>query len=281
MFIDIGPVAIKRNADEKLQVLKDFNRGKIYDGPVVVLTNRFSASASEFFAAALQDYNRAIIVGGTTFGKSTGQNILPLAEDVESEILDSWANDSDIGFMKVTTFKFYRITGKSHQKMGVVPDISLPQLLDALPIGENSYPTALVADSVVKKTYARLLPKLPIQTLWNKSNERVKSNSVFQSIPERLSELYAKLLNPISEIPLQKEAYSQYAHEKETLIALLDLETDKPVTAFDVKLSLLDREILNAIPDSKTVYDIRRSRLKNDIYLEEAYQILSDWIELK
>ncbi|MFT5916967.1 MAG: carboxyl-terminal processing protease [Bacteroidia bacterium] len=281
MFIDVGPVAIKRNADEKLIVLKDFNRGKIYDGPIVVLTNRFSASASEFFAAALQDYNRAVIVGGTTFGKSTGQNIVPLAEDVESEILESWANNSDIGFMKVTTFKFYRITGKSHQKMGVVPDISLPQLLDALPIGEDSYPTALVADSVVKKTYARLLPALPIQTLWNKSNDRVKANSVFQSIPERLSEWYAKLLNPISEIPLQKEAYEKYMAEKKALIALLDLETAKPVSAFNVELSLLDREILMAIPDSKAVYDIRKARLEKDIYLEEAYQILSDWIGLK
>ena len=279
MFIDIGPVAIKKGK-EKATTLKDWNRGTIYNGPMVVLTNRFSASASEFFAAAMQDYNRALVVGGRTFGKSTGQNIMPLSGDFENELLDSWESNNNLGFMKITTFKFYRITGKSHQKEGVVPDIPLPQMLDALDIGEDSYATALPADSIDKKTYARILPSLPKERLWFKSRERVTKHAILKTIPDRLSKLYIRMQDPIAELPLEVEAYAKYMQEKEQVMTLFELQTEQPVKIYDVKLSMLDREIVEITPNARAIYDVKSKRLSKDIYLEEAYSIMLDWLKL-
>jgi carboxyl-terminal processing protease len=135
MFIDIGPVSVLADNHDKKTILKDFNRGMIFNKPIVVIVNGFSASASELFANAIQDYKRGIIIGSKTYGKGTSQQIFPLASDNES-----------MGFIKITKDKFYRINGNSHQKNGVSPDVFLPVLMENIMPRESKALNALEGD---------------------------------------------------------------------------------------------------------------------------------------
>ena len=132
LFIDRGPTVQVRDAQGRIQLYGDTDAGTLYDGPLTVLVNRLSASASEIFAGAIQDYGRGLVVGSSTFGKGTVQTL----------------NDLSHGQIKLTRAKFYRITGKSTQNRGVEPDISFPSLIDPERIGESSRNNALGWDTV-------------------------------------------------------------------------------------------------------------------------------------
>ncbi|MFZ3183199.1 MAG: carboxy terminal-processing peptidase [Pseudomonas sp.] len=132
LFIDQGPTVLVRNSDGRVDVLADENPGIFYSGPLAVLVNRLSASASEIFAGAMQDYHRALIIGGQTFGKGTVQTIQPLNH----------------GELKLTLAKFYRVSGQSTQHQGVLPDIEYPAIVDTKQIGESALPAAMPWDSI-------------------------------------------------------------------------------------------------------------------------------------
>lgn len=138
-FISTGPTVQVRDARGKVEVLGDGNPEVTYSGPLVVMTNRLSASASEIFAGAIQDYGRGLIVGGTTFGKGTVQSL----------------RDLGAGQLKITEAKFYRISGASTQHKGVVPDVVFPELTMANDIGESALPRALPWDTVSPARYQR------------------------------------------------------------------------------------------------------------------------------
>ena len=143
LFIDRGPVVQVRYSNGYVQVLpedKNQKAGIVYDGPIAVLTNRLSASASEIFAGAIQDYGRGIIVGGQTFGKGTVQSVLPLEH----------------GQLKLTQAKFYRVSGDSTQHQGVIPDILFPTLFDKEKIGESALDEALAWDTIRPVSYTHL-----------------------------------------------------------------------------------------------------------------------------
>jgi carboxyl-terminal processing protease len=153
LFIDRGPVVQVRYSNGYVQVLpehKNQKPGIVYDGPIAVLTNRLSASASEIFAGAIQDYGRGIIVGGQTFGKGTVQSVLPLEH----------------GQLKLTQAKFYRVSGDSTQHQGVIPDILFPSLFDKEKIGESALDEALAWDTIrpagyqAKRAFQQWLPVL-------------------------------------------------------------------------------------------------------------------------
>jgi len=153
LFIDRGPVVQVRYSNGYVQVLpehKNQKPGIVYDGPIAVLTNRLSASASEIFAGAIQDYGRGIIVGGQTFGKGTVQSVLPLEH----------------GQLKLTQAKFYRVSGDSTQHQGVIPDILFPSLFDKEKIGESALDEALAWDTIrpagyqAKRDFQQWLPVL-------------------------------------------------------------------------------------------------------------------------
>ncbi len=146
LFVDRGPIVQLRNTNGRIEVLEDPMPDKVYDGPLAVLVNRFSASASEIFAAAIQDYNRGIIIGQQTFGKGTVQNLYPL---------DRYApgRDPKFGQLTLTIGKYYRVTGGSTQHRGVIPDIELPSAIDAELIGESSRDSALPWDQIDATDY--------------------------------------------------------------------------------------------------------------------------------
>lgn len=141
LFIPNGPVVQLRDTRGSVEVLPDPEPEVVYEGPLVVLVNRFSASASEIFAAAIQDYGRGVVVGQQTYGKGTVQNLYPL---------DRYApgNDPRFGQLTLTVGKYYRVTGGSTQHKGVVPDIVLPSPIDAHMIGESTQDSALPWDQI-------------------------------------------------------------------------------------------------------------------------------------
>lgn len=170
LFIKNGPVVqVKSSTSRTAEVLTDDDPSITYNGPLVVLTNRFSASASEIFAGAIQDYHRGVIVGESTYGKGTVQSVVPL---------DKYIQDEGVGSLKVTLQKFYRATGSSTQHKGVTPDIKLPSALSAEQFGESSNANALPWDEIKSALYQRTpMVNDKVLTGLNRSyKERLKSD---------------------------------------------------------------------------------------------------------
>ena len=149
LFIPEGPVVQIRDPEGDVQVEdEDEDHGVVYSGPLTVLVNRFTASASEIFAAAIQDYHRGLVVGSVTYGKGTVQQVKDLSRFIPG--------DNDAGQLKLTMDKFYRVTGSSTQNKGVTPDIALPALIDPTEFGESANPSALAWDEIESSDYTPL-----------------------------------------------------------------------------------------------------------------------------
>jgi carboxyl-terminal processing protease len=148
LFIKNGPVVQVKNSAGKIETLADENPSLIYNGPLVVLTNRFSASASEIFAGAIQDYHRGVIVGESSYGKGTVQTVIKLNRFINDP-------NNQVGELKITFQKFYRVTGSSTQHKGVTPDIPLPTALSPEQFGESSSPSALPWDEIRGTLYQK------------------------------------------------------------------------------------------------------------------------------
>ncbi len=190
-FIDIGPVAIMNDRNGNKQIVKDTNRGTIYAGPLVVLINGFSASASEFFANAMQDYNRAIIVGNQSHGKASIQRIMPLSDTKNPD-----------EFIKLTIEKFYRITGKSNQTIGITPDVMIPSLFDKQMPREKNNPTALKNDEINAVNKYSMLTNDYAQAI-ALSKKRVAENPNITTIANLEAKINALYDNDFAPIPLQ------------------------------------------------------------------------------
>lgn len=166
LFIDAGPLAQSKDQEGKPYVLLDVNRGTVFDGPLILLVNGYSASASEVIAGSLQDYNRALVVGTPTYGKATAQVVLPL--DTNISLRESAPPKTGGSFLKLTVSRLYRVTGASIQATGVQPDILLPAPAGAVFHREADEPTALPPSAVAPNKYYRPYPPLPkaaLQTL--------------------------------------------------------------------------------------------------------------------
>ena len=188
LFIDSGPLAIMNNNKDKKEIIKDVNRGILYNGPLVIMINGFSASASEFFANAMQDYNRAIIIGNKSLGKASMQRIFPLSEN----------NDE---FLKLTLELFYRVTGKSNQHSGINPDVEIPLLFDKQMPREDSYETALKNDTIALNIRYRYLKNIVFGKAIALSKKRIETSKDVTDINElnnRINPLFDKDLPPIT-----------------------------------------------------------------------------------
>ena len=154
LFIERGPIVQLRETRGTIQQLDDPSPTAVYGGPLAVLVDRYSASASEIFAAAIQDYDRGVIVGQQTFGKGSVQNLFPL---------DRLMRGTDNGQLTLTIGKYYRVTGESTQHRGVIPDIELPSMVDTATVGESTRDTALPWDRI-QPTRFRADPALAAET---------------------------------------------------------------------------------------------------------------------
>jgi carboxyl-terminal processing protease len=176
LFLPGGPIVQLRDTSGRVEVLEEQASGAIYDGPLAVLVNRFSASASEIFAAAIQDYGRGVVIGQQTYGKGTVQNLYPL---------DRYApgDDPRFGQLTLTIGKYYRVTGESTQHRGVIPDIVVPSPVDAHMVGESTRDTALPWDQI-RSTVFTPQGKLAetIEYLAAEHRRRKADNPDFQSL---------------------------------------------------------------------------------------------------
>jgi carboxyl-terminal processing protease len=185
IFIDAGPVQQEKDRDGKVYTLKDVNRGTIYDGPLVILVNGYSASASEIVAGALQDYNRAVIVGASTYGKATAQIVFPMDTTVTPETLATRQSED---YLKITISKLYRVTGTTAQFSGVHPDIVLPDLLDAYISKEADDPFALRPTTIQPNKYYTPYPPLPLKTLVQSVQTEIDTNRYFRAVKSFVAE---------------------------------------------------------------------------------------------
>ncbi len=178
LFIPSGPVVQISNSTGETTVLKDEDSREQYEGPLAVLVNRYSASASEIFAAAIQDYGRGVIIGERTFGKGTVQSLIQLSRPSSVQ-----GGQPDLGEIKLTIAKFYRISGGSTQHKGVEPDISMPSMIDTARIGEDTYTSSLpwstISPSFYKPT-AEITPE-KIELLRKTFQEQSSKNPLYQS----------------------------------------------------------------------------------------------------
>ncbi len=188
-FIDAGPVAIMNNKKGQTQTLKDPNRGSVYSGPLVVLINRFSASASEFFTNAMQDYNRAIVIGTQSYGKASMQRIFPISSE-----------DPPQEFVKLTLEEFYRITGKTNQTIGITPDVKIPLLFEGQMPRESDNKTALKNDVIeAASRYTPFTNPLKEEAIAN-SEKRIAANpeaKIISDMNSQIDKLYDGALAPI------------------------------------------------------------------------------------
>ncbi len=218
LFIETGPVVQVRNGDGKIRVMRDDDSSVEFDGPLVVLVNRFSASASEILAGALQDYGRALIVGDEhTHGKGTVQQMLDLDRYLRLRGMEKY---QPLGAVKVTIQKFYRISGESTQEKGITPDIVLPSRLDGLESGEKYLDYALPWDHIQSADFHRWQKTTSdLQQLRSRSADRVSHDDDFKEIviqaqeaQKRRSETRQSLL--LSEMLAERERLRENGGEE-------------------------------------------------------------------
>ncbi len=271
LFIDVGPLCLFRDRSNEVELIKDMNRGTVFDGPLALLVNSSSASASEFLAASLYDNNRAVIVGDTTFGKGTGQVILPVDGQ---DLMKGGSN----GFVKVTAEKFNRISGGSYQKNGVAPHILLPDIYNGIIEKEKDLDHAMEPDSVFKKIYFQRSLELPVEVLSERSRKRIEENEVFENIL-RMQDSIDVLTEKGLTIELTKDAFMSSEADLGIFEELL-LLISSPSTLFTVENHAFDHEILSINPEKKEINNQLLQNIFNDIYINETYQVMEDLIRL-
>ncbi len=279
IFFDYGPVAMTKDHHANQSVLKDMNKGSIYNGPLVILVNGQSASASEVVAAALQDYNRAVIVGNTTFGKASSQIIIP--NDTTYAFKEESAPlKQNSGFLKLTINRLYRITGQSIQQRGVIPDICVPDIYTAISEKESSYAHALIPDSITKKSYFKPLNPLPLKELKEKSMVRQSTDARLLELNKNIRELSELYHSKRLSVPLDISGYHDVTIKTVNLINKLESISTTSMGLFSVETCNFDDSLINFDPETKKIYEYYYMNIKDDMYIQEAYNILVDFIEL-
>ena len=187
IFIDSGPVGMTRDKEGKIYTMKDVNRGSVYDGPLILLINGFTASASEMLAGTLQDYHRALIVGSPSFGKATAQVVLPLDTLFDEKHMDRMKTADN--FIKITIERLFRVNGTSAQQTGVIPDIFLDDFSETQSEREKSLPFSLVNISIDANKYYHPYPALPVDPLKSFSKAFTDTSRSFISFNKYLDVL--------------------------------------------------------------------------------------------
>jgi len=265
MFIDYGPLSIVVDRNQGKSVINDPYKGLIYKGPIVILVNSNTASASEFFSSILQDYNRALLLGSTTLGKATMQTILSLDETKNTD------------FLKITINKFYRVTGKSHQYIGVKPDVILPEFYENVYQRESNFPTAIKNDSITPSLkFKPYVKRALIDKLAQNSTTRLADNYFFNNIKE-INQKIDKLINtPKAEIPMTIDAVFKQKKVVNSLWTEINTFNDEN-NPLDVYNSTVNQFLLGVYPNDKTINQYQIDNLKTNPYLNEAVNVINEF----
>ncbi|WP_415376911.1 carboxy terminal-processing peptidase [Patiriisocius sp. Uisw_017] len=268
LFIKDGPVVQVASSGGNKEVLEDDDESIVWDGPLVILVNELSASASEILAAAMQDYKRAIIIGSTqTYGKGTVQNMVDL---------NQWLRKNDMGDMgalKMTIQKFYRVNGGSTQLEGVKSDVVMPDRFTYIDVGERDYDNPLPYDKISPADYEIWEGYIGFEQAISKSNKRIAVNEQLKLID--LNAKYIKMRRDKMDVTLNLKKYSAEIEKNKK-----DIEKFEAIDTYDNKLSYtsLPGE-LNLMKQDTTLREKRKrwhKSLTKDVYVEEAINVLED-----
>ncbi|MEY3645611.1 MAG: C-terminal processing peptidase [Bacteroidota bacterium] len=261
LFITKGPVVQRKQSDGKISQEVDRDIEQVYNGPLVVMINRFSASASEIFAAAIQDYKRGIIVGEQSYGKGTVQSVVDL---------DNYIGDGKepAGQLKITLEKFYRINGSSTQHKGVSPDFALPSAFSAEEFGESSQPSALPWDMIASTSYQ-------------------PTNHVLAPALAKLQAAFATRLKTKPDLIKLRADFDRWKKIKETNSISLNMEKRKKELDEQKKKPDESQAVMDALGGAEETVAEKDKKEKSadkhakDAYLKETQQILADWLALQ
>ena len=257
LFIDEGPTVQIRNADNDVNVLTDDDPSVAYDGPLIILVNRMSASASEIFAGAIQDYGRGLVVGSQTFGKGTVQAVRPLNH----------------GQLKITQSKFYRVSGGSTQHKGVIPDITIPTRINKDEIGEDALDDALPWDQIEAVPHQRYYDfSTVIDELRTRHDKRFEKSPDFQLLEEEIQLLDSQRDRKYVSLNLkEREAYQDDLETRQLKIANArrQLKGEEPFKDWKAFEDYQEAEAID--PDKES---------SSDFIVREGGHIMTDMIEL-
>lgn len=257
LFINRGPVVQVKEGQGEIEVQSDNDPMVAYNGPLAVMVNRFSASASEIFAAAIQDYKRGIIVGEQTYGKGTVQTLIDLNQWVPKET-------DQLGQVKLTVAKFYRINGSSTQLKGVMPDLEMPSAFKVNEYGEGSQPSALPWDQIPSSKYEATnnLNEKIVAQLRDKHNHRLKTDEELKTLAKTMEDFKKARENKVvSLLESKRKVERDEAEKKRAALKQIgeDAEDDEDA-------------------DTKTADAPKEEKKKKDIYITETGRMLADLI---
>ncbi|KDN54788.1 carboxy terminal-processing peptidase [Flavobacterium seoulense] len=268
LFIEQGPIVQIKSAGRKKEVLYDRDKKIEWDGPLVIMVNSFSASASEILAAAIQDYKRGVIIGSKqTYGKGTVQNVIDLNQFVRSNEL------GDLGALKTTTQKFYRINGGSTQLEGVSSDVVMPDRYSYLKMGERDVENAMPWDKIDPADYKVWTNNANFNRAISQSKERIASNPQFKLIEEN-----AKWIDTRSDeneyslnIDKFRKAQTTIEEKAKKFKPIFDYKNDLKFTSLPYETEQMNKD--NILKEKR---DRWHESLAKDIYVEEALNVLDD-----
>jgi len=272
LFVPQGPVVLVRDKDGKSTPLPSdsrvVNNSVLYDGPLTVMVNEASASASEIFAAAIQDYGRGIIVGSSTYGKGTVQRNVPLSRQI-----DFMNNEQpDLGFVKLTFQKFYRISGGSTQLKGVTPDVVVPDMLDYLKIREKDNTASLGWDEIKKANYQTCKTAAINAQVISKMNSEIASNNAFKLLKDNTSWLSKHSEEPRTlKLDKFKEYQKNVAATGAQTLSLIKLKQELDMTVLKEDY---DKFYNNTDKQKGERYQAWLKSIKSDLYISESFGII-------
>ena len=270
LFIEDGPVVQVKDKDGEASVYRDRDKGVLYDGPLVVMINEYSASASEIFAAAIQDYGRGIVVGTQSYGKGTVQRQVGLDPNMGFTM-----QGNDLGSLKLTLQKFYRINGGSTQLKGVLPNIILPDLYQFTKNREQDNPSALPWDEIPKASYSPWHTGNDVVSIEKEFQQKVNQSNVFSNIVKN-----AKWINQINEDATSLQLSKYQVTQKE--ITAMARQNDSLLTLknpLDIRYMSIDEKRISEMDKEKGERFMNWLKgLKTDIYIGETTDILNDII---
>jgi len=267
LFIDAGPVEQVKAKDEKIFTLKDMIRGTVWDGPLLVLVNGNSASASEIVAGTLQDYNRALIVGSPTYGKATAQVVLPMDTTIDLATLNPKTEAAS--YIKVTISKLYRITGMTAQFSGVIPDVALPDPPDADIHREADEAFALPPTPIEPNKYYRALAPLPVAAEKTIATQSMSTNTFFHQaagFAKPAKEEWKRYSLNVSDIVAEKKA-------ADTSDMAASDSAEVKNTIYTVANPAYENQRLQADKELMEMNEERKKNVLYDPYLMVAYQL--------
>ena len=276
LFIEEGPMVQVKGREEKPYIHMDKDKSVLYDGPLVIMVNQFSASASEIIVAALQDYNRAIIVGSkSTFGKGTVQRFYDLDRGIRG-------NDEfkPLGNVKMTVQKFYRVTGGSNQLKGVIPDIILPDTYHYIQSGESEYNNPLQWSEIAAVPFSQNVVKLDNkQKLIDNSKARIDQSKDFALVLESAAKI--KENRDQTKWPLKLNDYRAMVDKKELESKKFEKLFKNEIAGLEINNLTTDLTKINMDESNKARNTEFIKDLRKDIYLEETMYIIRDMINLE